>query len=409
MSMENQPSQPVAQHAVQQPQVQQPEDEINLMDLLLVIAKHNRFILKFTVAAAALSVIYALLQPNVYTAKVMIMPPQQSQSSAASMMMAQIGAFGGLTGMDKSPSGLYMAMLKSRTVADALIDRFKLMELYETKTYGAVRKALEGAVTITAGKEGMITVEFDDKDAKRAADIANGYIDELDNLVRTLAVTEASRRRLFFEKQLKETQGNLESAELAMKQMQEKTGVIQLEGQSGAILGAEAGLRAQIAAKEIELSAMRAFATEQNPDYRRTEQMIASLRGQLSKVEHDNQVGDGEMTSKGKIPAMAVEYIHKMRDLKYYEGLFAFVAQQVASAKLDEAKDAAVIQVVDKALPPEKKSKPKRALIVQLATILAFFIGIFWAFFKEASERARQNPEQAERISLLHRYFWQGK
>lgn len=402
--MENQANQAAAQQLSQQPE----EDEINLMDLLLVIAKHNRFILKFTGSVAVLALIVSLLMPNIYTAKTIIMPPQQSQSSAASMLMGQIGALGGLTGVDKSPSGLYMAMLKSRTVADALIERFKLMELYEAKTYESVRKTLEGAVTITAGKEGMITLEFDDKDAKRAADIANGYIDELDNLVRTLAVTEASRRRLFFEKQLKDTREHLESSELAMKEMQEKTGVIQLEGQSGAILGAEMGLRAQIAAKEIELSAMRTFATEQNPDYRRTEQMIASLRGQLSKLERDNKVGDGEMTSKGKIPGMAIEYIHKLRDLKYNEKLFEFIAQQLASARIDEAKDAAVIQIVDKALPPEKKSKPKRSSIILLTTILALFIGILWAFFKEAAERARQNPEQIVRISLLRRYLRQG-
>lgn len=396
------------QAAVQRPIQQQEEDEINLMGLLLVIAKHNRFILKLTAGTAVLAVGASLLMPNIYTAKTVIMPPQQGQSSAASMMLGQIGALGGLTGIDKSPSGLYMAMLKSRTVADAVIVRFKLLDVYEAKTFTVARNMLGGGVTISAGKEGMITLEFDDKDAKRAADIANGYIDELDNLVRTLAVTEASRRRLFFEKQLKDAREHLESAELAMKDMQEKTGLIQLEGQSGAILGAESGLRAQIAAKEIELSAMRAFATEQNPDYRRIEQMIASLRGQLAKLNRDNKAGDEEMTSKGKIPGMAVEYIHKMRDLKYSEKLFEFVAQQLASARIDEAKDAAVIQVVDKALPPENKSKPKRSTTVLLTTLLALFIGIIWAFFKEAAAHARQNPEQAARISLLRRYFRQG-
>lgn len=402
--MEDQANQAAVQRPIQQPE----DDEINLLDLLLVIAKHNRFILKLTAGAAVLAVGASLLMPNIYTAKTVIMPPQQSQSSAASMMLGQIGALGGLTGIDKSPSGLYMSMLKSRTVADAVIVRFKLLDVYEAKTFTVARKKLENAVTISAGKEGMITLEFDDKDAKRAADIANGYIDELDNLVRTLAVTEASRRRLFFEKQLKDAREHLESAELAMKDMQEKTGLIQLEGQSGAILGAESGLRAQIAAKEIELSAMRAFATEQNPDYRRIEQMIASLRGQLAKLNRDNKAGDEEMTSKGKIPGMAVEYIHKMRDLKYSEKLFEFVAQQLASARIDEAKDAAVIQVVDKALPPENKSKPKRSLIVLLTTILALLVGIIWAFFKEAAARAKENPDQAERISLLRRYFRQG-
>jgi len=136
--------------------------------------------------------------------------------------------------------------------------------------------------------------------------------------------------------------------------------------------------------------------------------MIASLRGQLSKLERDNKVDDGEMTTKGKIPGMAVEYIHKLRDLKYNEKLFEFIAQQLASARIDEAKDAVVIQIVDKALPPEKKSGPKRSLIVLIATMLALFIGILWAFFKEAAERARQNPEQIVRISLLRRYLRQG-
>lgn len=391
-------------------QTMQPmDDEINLMDLLLVIAKYNRFIIKLTLLAAILAVIASLLMPNVYTAKVMIMPPQQSQSSAASMLMAQVGALGSLTGIDKSPSGLYVTMLKSRSVADALINRFNLREKYNFKTYADARKELDRAVAITAGKEGIITVEFDDKDAKLAATVANGYIDELDSLVRNLAVTEASRRRLFFEKQLNETRDKLETAELAMKLLQEKTGVIQLEGQSGAILSAEVGLRAQIASKEIELNAMHAYATEQNPDYLRVEQMIVGLREQLAKVQRNSNVGVGEMPSKSKIPGMAVEYIHKMRDLKYYEGLFTFVTQQVASAKLDEAKDAAVIQVVDKALIPEKKSKPKRALIVMIATLMAFLIGIVLAFYREAIERASLEAVSAERVNLLGRYLRKGK
>ena len=384
------------------------DDEINLMDLLLVVAKHNRFIIKLTVLVAVLSVGVTLLMPNIYTAKVMIMPPQQSQSSAASMLMAQVGALGGLAGVDKSPSGLYIGMLKSRSVADNLIERFKLMAVFEQKTYIATRKILEGAVTMTAGKEGMISIEFDDKDPKLAADIANGYVDALDGLVRRIAVTEAGRRRLFFEGELKKTQDKLDNAELAMKTLQEKTGVISMEGQSAAILSAEASLRAQIASKEIELSAMRGFATAQNPDVRRTEQMLVSLRAQLAKLEHQAQATEADMPSKSKIPGMAIDYVHRMRDLKYNETLFAFVSQQLASAKLDEAKDAPVIQVVDNALVPEKKSKPKRALIVILATMLAFFVGVLFAFFKEASERASLDPLAAERMSLLRRYLRRG-
>ena len=389
-------------------QAQMDDDEINLMDLLLVVAKHNRFILKLTGAVALLAVVIALLMDNVYTAKVMIMPPQQSQSSAASMLMAQVGALGGLAGVDKSPSGLYIAMLKSRSVADILIDRFNLRTVYKTKTYVATRKALESAVTMTAGKEGMITIEFDDKDPKRAAAIANGYVEGLDSLVRRIAVTEAGRRRLFFENELKKTQEKLDNAELAMKSLQEKTGVISIEGQSSSILAAEASLRAQVASKEIELAAMRGFATKQNPDVRRAEQMLASLRAQLAKLEHQGEGSKTEMPAKNKIPGMAIDYVHRMRDLKYNESLLTFVSQQLASARLDEAKDAPVIQVVDKALVPEKKSKPKRALIVILATLIALFVGVLFAFFKEASARASQDPAAAERMNLLRRYIRSG-
>ena len=407
MNMENQVS-----NGVEQGEVRALEsDEINLMDLLLVIAKHNRFILKLTGGVAILSVIYALLQPNIYTGKTVVMPPQQA-SSSASALLGQLGGLAGMAGGAigvKNPSDLYVGMLKSRTVADALIERFKLVDLFKAKTMEPVRGALAGNTVITAGKDGFITIEYSDKDPKLAAAIANAYVNELDRLTQTLAVTEAAKRRLFYEKQLKGVREGLDLAESAMKEMQEKTGVIQLEGQSKAILGAEAELRAQIAAKEVELSAMRSFATEQNPDFRRVEQILSSLHSQLTKLEHDNHANNVEMTSMGKIPELAVEYGHKMRDLKYYEKLFEFMTQQVLVAKIDEAKDAAIIQVVDKALVPEVKSKPKRSMIVLLATILAFFVGIIWAFIKEAGERAGQNPEQTERINLLRRYFRQGK
>ena len=407
MNMENQVS-----NGVEQGEVRALEsDEINLMDLLLVIAKHNRFILKLTGAAALLSVIYALLQPNIYTGKTVVMPPQQA-SSSASALLGQLGGLAGMAGGAigvKNPSDLYVGMLKSRTVADALIERFKLVDLFKAKTMEPVRGALAGNTVITAGKDGFITIEYSDKDPKLAAALANAYVNELDRLTQTLAVTEAAKRRLFYEKQLKGVREGLDLAESAMKEMQEKTGVIQLEGQSKAILGAEAELRAQIAAKEVELSAMRSFATEQNPDFRRVEQILSSLHSQLTKLEHDNHANNVEMTSKGKIPELAVEYGHKMRDLKYYEKLFEFMTQQVLVAKIDEAKDAAIIQVVDKALVPEVKSKPKRASLVLLATILAFFVGIIWVFIKEAGERAGQNPEQTERINFLRRYFRQGK
>ena len=385
------------------------DDEINLMDLLLVIAKHNRFIIKLTLSVAVLAVVYALLQPNIYTAKTVILPPQQG-ASTASMLLGQLGGLAGLAGGAagiKSPNDLHIGMLKSRTIADTLIKRFDLQTLWEAKTREATRKALAGSTVIASGKDGFITIEYSDKDPQFAATIANAYVEELDRLNSTLAVTEASRKRLFFERQLKGSRANLDAAENALKQTQERTGLIQLDKQGGAIIEAVANVRAQIAAKEVELAAMGAFATPQNPDYRQIQQVIVGLRAQLAKLEA-NSAGNDIKVPTGKLPETGLEFLRKTREFKYQETLFELLSKQFEIAKIDEAKDAALIQVVDKALVPEQKSKPKRSLIVILATMMAFFIGVLLAFFKEASARASLDPASAERMNLLRRYLRRG-
>ena len=387
------------------------DDEINLMDLVLVIAKHNRFIIKLTGAVAVFAVAISLIMPNIYTAKTVILPPQQS-SSVASMLMSQLGGLaslaGGAAGI-KSPNELHIGMLKSRTVADKMIARFNLKQKFKAKTLEATRKTLAGATEIKSGKDGFITIEYADEDPKFAASIANAYVEELDRLNNTLAITESSRKRLFFEKQVKATRDNLISAELGMKQTQERTGLIQPEAQGQAIILVASNLRAQVTAAEVKLQSMGSFATPQNPDYQKLQQNLTSLRAQLAKVQGSSQQGRGDiMVPTGKLPETGLEYLRKMRDLKYQETLFELLSKQFEIAKIDEAKEAALIQVVDKALVPEQKSKPKRSLIVILATLMAFFLGVLLAFVREASERASQDPASAERMNLLRRYLRRG-
>ena len=389
----------------------QDDDEINLMELLLVVAKHNRFIIKWTGIAALLAIVVSLIMPNIYTAETVIMPPREAPSTA-SMMFGQLSSLGGMSpgaatilGM-KNPSDLYVTMLKSRSIADALITRFKLKALYDAKTMKATRKELEDQSKITAAKDGFITIEYSNKDPQLAATITNAYVEELRNLSQNLALTEASRRRLFLEQQLTASKLALENAERSLKESQEKTGLISLDKQGDAMIGAVASLRAQVAAKQVELSAMRVFATAQNPDYRQGLEMIAGLKAQLAKLERDNVGGNGDiMVPTAKIPGLGLDYVRKLREVKYQESLYELLSKQLEMAKIDEVKSATIIQVVDIALPPEVKSKPKRALIVILATVLAFFITVLLAFFKEANAKAGNNTESAQRLSLLRRYL----
>ncbi len=372
------------------------EDEISLLDLAITLAKHKKIILGAPLLAAVLAVIVTLLMPKIYTADTKILPPQQQQSSA-SALLGQLSAMSGISGAAaglKNPNDTYVAMLKSRTLQDNMIQRFKLQVVYETDSPEKTRKQLTGATIITSGKDGIIEVKVDDKHPKRAAMLANGYVDALQQMTSVFAVTEASQRRLFFEKQLHAAKQSLSDAEVALKQLQEKTGVIQLDAQAKVIIETAAGLRGQIAMKEVELGAMRTFVTGNNPDYIRTKQVLAGLRGQLANVE------TGSVTTS-KVPETGLEYIRKVRDLKYAETIYEMLAKQFEMAKIDEAKESSVIQVLDKAVVPEQKSKPKRSMIVLLTAVVTGFLAILWAFITEALQNAKKESETAAQLNKL--------
>ncbi|MEI6652237.1 MAG: Wzz/FepE/Etk N-terminal domain-containing protein [Chlorobiaceae bacterium] len=370
------------------------EDEISLLDLAITVAKHKKLILGAPLVAAIVAAVFTLFMPNIYTADTQIMPPQQQ--SSASAMLNQLGALSGMAGAAgiKNPNDVYIAMLKSRTLQESMIRRFKLQNVYATKTPGQTRKTLSGVTTITSGKDGLITVQVDDKNPQRAAMLANGYVEALQQMTQVFAVTEASKRRLFFEKQLLHAKEALSDAEIALKQLQEKTGIIQLDAQAQLIISTAAGLKGQIAMREVELGAMRTFATGNNPDYIRTQQVLAGLREQLAKVE------TGTVTTS-KVPETGLEYIRKVRDLKYAETIYEMLAKQFEMAKIDEAKESSVIQVLDKAVVPEQKSKPKRSMTVLLAAVATGFLAILWAFITEALQNAKKESETVAQLNKL--------
>ena len=383
----------------------QTEDEISLLDLLIVLAKHKKLVLGLPFAVAVLAAGVSLLMPNVYTATARILPPQQSQSTAAAML-GQLGALAGAAGSSlgiKNPNDLYVGMLKSRSVADSLIARYKLKDRYDAETQDDARKRLGEVTSVSAGKDGIIAIEVDDEDPKFAADLANAYVDELHRLNRTLAVTEAAQRRLFFERQLQQTKDSLTRAEVELKNVQQATGVVQLDAQGRAAIEAVAALRARIAAKEVELAAVRTFATEQNPDFQRLTQELAGLRGQLARFERGGEAS--ALPSADRLPEAGLDYVRRQREVNYQEKLFELLARQFETAKLDEARNASLIQVLDQAVPPERKSKPRRALIVILSALAAGFLAVILAFLRDARERALQDPEQAQRYRLLGQYM----
>lgn len=376
--------------------------EFHLLDLLIVLARNKTIVIGMPIAAGAVAMAISLMMVPVFTSTAKIMPPQQQGSGLASTMLGQLGglasAAGSIAGL-KNPNDLYVGMLESRTVADNLISRFHLKERYESKTMDEARSALDGATDINNGKkDGMISISVSDEDPKFAAELTNAYVDELTKLTQNMAVSDASVRRLFFEKQLKDAKDQLADAEVALRRTQEKTGMIQPEGQVQAIISSIAQLKATIASKEVELKAMRTFATAQNPELLRTQEELHALKAQLDKLEKNQPTKEGDfMVSSGKLPEVGVEYVRSLREVKYHEALFEMLAKQYELARIDEAKDSSVIQLLDKAIPAERKSKPKRALITMAGFAAGGVLGMLLAFLREAYTRSRRDMETKKR------------
>ena len=387
------------------------EDEISLLDLFIVLAKHKKVVLGLPIIAGVVAVVWSLLMPDMYTASTKLLPPQGSQSSAAGML-AQIsglaGAAGGALGI-KSPSDTYVAMLRSRTLSDAMIERFDLNKVFGRKFQSDTQQVLQNMTKIRVEKEGVITIEVESKDAKQATELANAYVDELYKMTNVLAVTEASQRRLFYETQLAQARDNLARADVSTRRALERGGIAEAGGEARAMLAATASLRGQITVEEIRIGAMRAFATENNPELQRAERQVAVMKQTLARLEGANgntgasrsKIGESR-SGNGK---EGVDTSNSLRDIKYYETIYELLAKQFELAKIDEAKDSTTIQVLDKAIMPDRKSGPNRRQFVTIWVMVALSIAILWSFICEALMRVSANPRQAGRLQALKRYL----
>ncbi|OGC92574.1 MAG: hypothetical protein A2W25_12665 [candidate division Zixibacteria bacterium RBG_16_53_22] len=360
--------------------------EINIPELLAKLARHKKMIGGITAGAAVVSLVVSLLMTPIFRAETKILPPQQNSSSIASQLLNQMGGFASLASSTigiKNPNEMYIGFLRSRTVYDRIIDRFGLMKLYDAKYREDARKRLADTLKATSGKDGMIVVSVEDRDPKRAADMANAFVEEMIGVSKGLALTEAAQRRLFFEEQLKDVKLGLARAEEGIKGFQEKTGALKIDDQARAVIQGIGNLRAQIAAREVQYKVAQTFATPQNPDLQRIEEELKGLKMELNKLEQKGGNSPDPLMPTGRMPSVGMEYLRKLRDMKYNETLYELLAKQYEMAKLDEARDAAVIQIVDKAVPPERKVKPKKAIIVALSTIGGFLFSILMALLVE--------------------------
>jgi tyrosine-protein kinase Etk/Wzc len=369
------------------------EIRLSLLDLALVVAENWRALVFVPLAAGLIALGISFLIRPTFTAVTRILPPAQQQSASAALA-AQLGALAGLvsagTGI-KNPADQYVALLKSRTIYDAIVHRFNLRELYDVRYLDDARKGLQNRTKIYSGsKDGIITIEVDEHRPELAADIANAFVGELHNLTKTLAISEAAQRRLFFEMQLGKAKDALTRSEQALRASGVSESALRALPQS--VLESLARLKAEITAREIKLASMRTYMTDSNPEIQLAIREVIALRSELSKLEQ---------SSTTKLVASDADYIARYRDFKYHETLFELMAKQFELARLDEAREGAIVQVVDVAVPPERKSKPRKSLIAVLTTLGMSLLMLSIVLARQILRDYAANPAAATKLERI--------
>lgn len=379
------------------------DDGISLVEIGTWLGEGKKAIGLTALAFGLVAAGATFLMTPIFTAHSTLMAPNKDQGSGGGALAA-LAAMGGGLGASlggKTPDELYVALLKGDSVVRELDKRFDLKDRYHVKNFESLRKAVPQRVKIAADKKsGLITVDVDDEDPKFAADLANAHTDEVTKVLGRLAVTEAQQRRAFFEKQMSETKENLSKAELNMKLVQEKSGVIVLDRQAEALIGGAATIRARIAETEVKLRVARTTGTDQNPQVRQLSTELAGLRAELTRMESNQAAASGSSFDMpvGRIPEASLDYIRARRELKLQETLLESMVRQFEIAKLDEAKEGPVLQQVDLALPPDFKSKPARSLIVLGALVgglLLSSVVVVWRRYSALLQEADPGREVA--------------
>jgi tyrosine-protein kinase Etk/Wzc len=368
------------------------------VDLIFVagaLVRRRIWILLGGLAGAATGLILALVWKPYYLSTAIIMPPQQQQS-LASALTAQLPQLAGASSLSlglKNPNDMYVGIMQGRTVSDMVIRKLQLDAVFHTKLHSSTISKLQHSMTFESSRDGLIRITARSSTPQLAADIVNAYVDALYNLNSQLAITEAGQRRLFFEKQVSDEKEKLNIAEEDLKNTEQKTGMVQLSGQTELLLRQIASVRSEITDREVRLSAMGAFATSENPTVKQIQEELKGLHSQLAQLESKQNAASmdkiSSVSSTGEVPEIGLEYLRKQRDVQYHENLFALLSRQLEIATLDEAKSAAELQVIDHAVPADRKAGPSRILIVVFAAILGSIAAAAWTLTQVLIPRVR--------------------
>lgn len=383
------------------------EKDVNIRDYFRVIVKWRRLIVFNTVAITMLTVVVSLVLPKKFTASTILLPPVEQPEilGIGSLLGGGLGAVASMAGLPgmATASDVFAKILKSRRVMEGVVKKCNLMDEYGAESMEEAVRSLSGATSVEVFPEGLIAISVDARTPVLASDIANSYVDGLDRFNMEANMTRGKRNRIFIEDRLVSVKMDLKAAEESLKLFQQKHKTVFLEEEVKAAIEAAGNLKAEIIAREVQLGILRDYATEENPQVRGLKVEIAQLNRRLREIEYgskskgsDSKFGAGFSVPFSKLPAVGLELGRLMREAKIQEVVFELLTQQYEQAKIAEARDTPTVQVMDRAVPPERRSFPQRRKLVMVGFVFSVFVGVGLAFFLEYVDRLQERPREYE-------------
>lgn len=384
-------------------------EKVDLASYLLVLVKYRRFIILNFISICVVVAGISLLFPNWYTAKTTILPPEKQGLSLglSSSFLSGLSSLGGGMALPlmATPSDVYASIAESRSVAEEVIKSEDLMNYYQEKSIQRAVKEVRSHLQVSVGDEGMVSISYEDKNPQKAASVANSFALKLDQVNRQTFISKAKNSRIFIEQRLEQTRADLAESEEQLRKFQQENKAIAIDEQTKAAIGAAADLQAQLVVVELELNVL-SKNVEDTPEKRQLQFKRQELLNQLNKLEK----GEGKGSQSGllsvpfeKVPDIALKYARLFRELKIQESVFELLTAEYEKAKIEESKDTPTIQVLDRAVPPERKSRPKRSFMVAFAGGFSLLFSVFFVFFREFMEKTRlKNPEDYHRLQMVY-------
>jgi uncharacterized protein involved in exopolysaccharide biosynthesis len=379
-------------------------DEVTFGDLASMVWRRRWLVAALCFVAAFGTFAMSRVMPKWYESTATLVTPKEGSGGLLSNLMVSgmIQQNPGVgIGMPTLPSfapnrDLLIGVLKSRTIAQAIVERFGLQTRYRVSYVDDAIKHLRDLTTIATSREGVISVKVEDREPATAAAIANYYIDLLDQQVARYGTGEASRQRSFLTGQLARARVDLDASEQSLRRFQEQNRAIVLQDQTKGAIEAAARLKGEIMASEVQLQVMRNFATEANPEIVALRRRIDEMNRQYAQMQFGERAAVDGRGQKGdftvpfaRVPELGLELVKLAREVKIQEVLVTLLTQQLEQARIAEARDTPVVQVLDRAVPAERYSHPRAARNGAIAGVIMLVLGVSIAVALESHDTRR--------------------